>query len=91
VDRLKEAMLVNIGRTGRTSALLIRWAVRNQWPRPLVDLAEALAWEEEGDALRALGNLVQLGHSSGSDLATGFLFGLATLAVPAVETLVAVD
>ena len=76
---LNEAVEANLGRTGSLSAALVRCALRNFWPGPLVDLAEALAGKQEGAALRALDDLLLLGHSSGSDLATGFLFGLEVL------------
>lgn len=77
--RLHEAVAANLGGTGRLSAFLLRCALRDVWPGPLVDLAEALAGEHESEALRALDELCLLGHSSGADLATGFLFGLETL------------
>ena len=79
VARLNDAVEVNLGRTGSLSAFLLRCGIQNFWPGPLVDLAEALAGERENEALRALDELCLLGHSSGADLATGFLFGLETL------------
>ncbi len=80
--RLHDAVAANLGGTGRLSAFLLRCALRDVWPGPLVDLAAALAGDREGEALRALDDLCLLGHSSGADLATGFLFGLETLVAP---------
>ena len=76
---LNDAAEANLGGTGGISAFLLRCTMRNFWPGPLVDLAEALAGEREEEALRALDELCLLGHSSGADIATGFLFGLETL------------
>jgi hypothetical protein len=81
VKALNDAARRNLRRTTEVSAGLIRCAVRNFWPRPLVDLAEALAVDREPEALRALEELCSLGHSSGSDMATGFLYGLECLAL----------
>ena len=77
-DALGEAIERDLSRTTAVSAFLLRCAVRGFWLGPLVDLAEALAAEREPDALAALGALCALGHSSGADLATGFLLGLRT-------------
>ena len=79
---LADAAEANLGRTGELSAGLIRCAMRGLWPWPLVDLAVALVGDLEREALRALESLCQLGHSSGADLATGFLFGLETVIAP---------
>lgn len=76
---LHQAAEANLGRTGSISAFLLRCAIEGFWPAALVDLAEALAAENGPDALAALGALGRLGHSSGRDLATGFLFGLGRL------------
>jgi hypothetical protein len=73
---LSEAVEQHLGQTGSISAFLIRCALQNLWPAPLVDLAEALAGDHEGEALVALDELCKLGHSSGADIATGFLRGL---------------
>lgn len=80
IKALNGAAERNLQRTTRISAGLIHCAARNFWPLPLVDLAEALAVDREPEALRALEELCALGHSSGSDIATGFLFGLERLA-----------
>jgi hypothetical protein len=78
-DALGEAVKENLGRTGSVSAFLLRCAIEGFWPAPLVDLAEALALEREAASLSALGNLCSLGHSSGSDIATGWLSGLESI------------
>ena len=80
IKALNDAVEMNLQRTTQISAGLIRCAARNFWSLPLVDLAEALAGDREPEALRALDELCSLGHSSGSDIATGFLFGLECLA-----------
>jgi hypothetical protein len=80
IAALNAAVATELPRTTQISAGLVHCAVRNFWPLPLVDLAEAMAGDREPEALRALGELCALGHSSGSDMATGFLFGLECLA-----------
>jgi len=82
-DVLGEALDLGPGRTGAVSASLLAWARRGHWPGPLVDLAMALAAEGVGDALAALGQACWMGHSSGADLATGFLYGLRVLPLEA--------
>jgi hypothetical protein len=74
---LAQAVEASLPRTSELSAFLLRCAVRGFWPAPLLDVADALAAEREAEALAALGVLCTLGHSSGADLATGFLLGLA--------------
>lgn len=81
VKALAAAVAGNRQRTTRISAFLLQCATQNFWSLPLVDLAEALAVDREPEALRALEELCSLGHSSGSDIATGFLFGLECLAL----------
>ena len=81
VTALNAAVEMELPRTTQISAGLIRCATRNFWPVPLVDLAEALAGDLRHEALQALEEICALGHSSGSDLATGFLFGLECLAL----------
>jgi hypothetical protein len=76
VDALGDAIRADAERTGAMSAFLLRCSALGLWPAPLVDLAGALAREREAESLAALGALCGLGHSSGADLATGFLFGL---------------
>ena len=85
-NALKDAVEKNIRRTSQISASMVRCAIRNFWPMPLVDLAEALAGECENEAVKALKELCGLGHCSGSDIATGFLFGLETLVGPLVSS-----
>ena len=48
----------------------------NFWPGALVDLVSSLEGERKAEALKSLENVCGLGHSSGMDLATGFLVGL---------------
>jgi Protein of unknown function (DUF2877) len=79
VAALNAAAASNLGLTSSLSAFLVRCAIEDFWPTPLVDLAEALAGEREPEAQVALGELCWLGHSSGCDVATGFLFGLESL------------
>ncbi len=62
--------------TGDISASLLRWASLGYWPEPLVDLAVALVGEDASEAVLALEALCALGHTSGADMATGFLSGL---------------
>ena len=69
--------------TNLISASLLRCAAGGHWLAPLADLAEAIASEREFEALRSLGELCGLGHSSGADIATGFFFGLGLLTVAA--------
>jgi len=76
---LATAILENVAATGDISASLLRCAAEAFWPDPLLDLADAIAAENTSAALRALKNLCGLGHSSGADVASGFLFGLASL------------
>jgi hypothetical protein len=78
--RLGQAVLANLSRTGDISASLLRAAAAGHWPGPLADLAAALAGDREVQALAALDALCRLGHSSGADLAAGFLDGLGILA-----------
>lgn len=80
LDVLHEAVADNLGSTGDVSASLLRAAMKNCWPAPLVDLAQALAADRGPDALAALEALGRLGHSSGADIAAGFLHGLDVLA-----------
>jgi hypothetical protein len=79
VSTLGEAVQESIPSTGEISASMLRGALRGHWSAPLADLADALAGERQFDALRALGALCGLGHSSGADIATGFLYGLRVL------------
>jgi len=76
---LCEAVRENLAATGDISASLLRCAVGGHWVGPLVDLADALSADDRSAALSSIDTLCGLGHSSGSDIATGFLFGLATL------------
>ena len=79
-DALCEAIGRSISSTGEISASLLRCAMREYWPRPLADLSRALALGLGFDSLNSLHELCGLGHSSGADIATGFLYGLRLLA-----------
>jgi len=74
---LAAAMAANLARTGLISARLMAGALRGFWPAPLAALAAALAGDDVTEALADLAQLCRLGHSSGADLATGYLLGLA--------------
>lgn len=76
----------NLGSTGEISASLLRSMIQGHGPEPLLDLADAIAADRESEALQALEDLCYLGHSSGADIATGFLFGLETLPERGIET-----
>ncbi len=79
VSALGKAIEANLAGTGEISASQLRCALGGYWPGPLCDLADALSEEKEPAALRALDELCGLGHSSGADIASGFLFGLAIM------------
>ncbi|HTX73834.1 MAG TPA: DUF2877 domain-containing protein [Rectinemataceae bacterium] len=79
-EALSRATAQSLDATTDISASLLRCAMQGFWPEPLADLAAALADEREFEAIRALDELCRFGHSSGADIATGFLFGLATQA-----------
>lgn len=83
---LRLAVEENLGSTGEISASLLRSMIQGHWPEPLLDLADAIAADRESEALHALEDLCRLGHSSGADIATGFLFGLETLPDRGIET-----
>jgi hypothetical protein len=73
---LGEAIARSLRRTTALSAFLLRCALRDLWPGPLLDLAASLAVDDEPAALAAVEALGALGHSSGLDLSTGFVVGL---------------
>jgi hypothetical protein len=79
LEALRAAVEGNLGATGDISASLLRWAILDHWPEPLLDLADAIAVDRHAQALRAVDDLCGLGHASGADMATGFLFGLHAL------------
>lgn len=79
---LGEAMERGIEATGEISASLLRCAARGYFPLDLHRAAEAIATEDEVAAAEAIGRLCGIGHSSGADTATGFLYGLAVLTAP---------
>jgi hypothetical protein len=79
LGELCAAVEENLASTGDISASLLRYTIRNYWPEPLLNLADAIAADRQFEALQALEDLCRLGHSSGADIATGFLFGLRAL------------
>ena len=68
-----------ISATNEISGSLLRCAARGFFPRDLRHAAGAIATEDESGAVRAMQSLCTMGHSSGADMATGFLFGLFVL------------
>ena len=78
-ELLKEAVAERLSSTGEVSASLLRAAMQGFWPVPLMQLAEALASDRTPEAVEAMDRLCLLGHSSGADMATGFLLGLDAL------------
>lgn len=73
------AIQKNLALTGDISASLLRCAVEGFWLDPLLDLACALAADNTRSALHSLESLCGLGHSSGADIASGLLLGVASL------------
>lgn len=73
---ISTAVESNLQRTSDISASLMRLALRKYWLEPLVDLACTVARGAEPQAFAALEELCSIGHSSGADIATGFVFGL---------------
>jgi hypothetical protein len=76
---LCRAIQDGITSTGGISASFLRMAVRGYWPGPLADLALGLAGGDKVGTRGALRRLCAFGHSSGADIATGFLSGLRAL------------
>ena len=74
-DTMCSSIRENIAATGDISATLLLLAVRGFWPGPLAALAQGLAVGDRSGALVALDELCAFGHSSGADIATGFLTG----------------
>ena len=79
LDAICIAIEEHVGSTSDVSAALLRCMLLDHWPDPLLDLAEAIAGSRERSSLQALKELCRLGHSSGADIAAGFLFGLRVL------------
>jgi hypothetical protein len=79
LETLCAAVEGNFGATGDISASLLRWAILDHWPEPLLDLADAIAVDRRAQAFRAVDDLCRFGHASGADMASGFLFGLYAL------------
>jgi hypothetical protein len=80
VDKLAEATVPALARTPELSAFLIRCAIHREWPTPLLDLGKALVGDRTVESTAAVAALCSIGHSSGADLASGFLHGLEVLA-----------
>ncbi len=68
-----------ISATNEISGSLLRCAIRGFFPRDLRHAASAIGVEDESTAVVAIRRLCKMGHSSGADMATGFLFGLFSL------------
>ena len=64
------------------SASMLRLAAAGYFSGPLGLFAEALAENEPARVVTALRRLCTIGHSSGADTATGFLYGLGLLCGP---------
>ncbi|HUX38437.1 MAG TPA: DUF2877 domain-containing protein [Rectinemataceae bacterium] len=71
--------------TNELSASLLRQASRGHFPTALIDLAETLVEDSSPAAVTALRRLCAHGHSSGTDMASGFLFGLGASERPLAE------
>jgi hypothetical protein len=76
VAAIGEAAEEGIPATNEISGSLLRCAARGLFPRDLRRAAEAIALEEEAEAAQSIRRFCSLGHSSGADTASGFLFGL---------------
>ncbi|GEM_PF-412029 len=79
---LGEAIERGIEATGEISASLLRCSARGFFPPDLHRAARAIATGDETAAAAAIGRICGMGHSSGADTATGFLYGLAVLTAP---------
>jgi hypothetical protein len=64
-----------IDSTGEVSASLLRMAMRGFWCGPVTELVQRLAIGNARRALMAFDDLCSIGHTSGADIATGFLVG----------------
>ncbi len=82
-DALLGAMGEAIGKgifaTNDISATQLCCAMGGFFPTPLVDLAGAIGGDDAAGAMSALERVCAYGHSSGADLATGFLYGIGLL------------
>jgi len=79
-EPLGAAVCAKLGSTTAISASLLRCAVRGLFHSSLEEFAAALAADDALSAASRLRACCDLGHSSGADLAAGFLYGLAVLA-----------
>ncbi|HEX9161832.1 MAG TPA: DUF2877 domain-containing protein [Thermoanaerobaculia bacterium] len=93
---ISTAIESNLQRTSDISASFMRLALRDYWLEPLIDLACAVARFETRDSRFAgrsilesrisnlessLEQLCAIGHTSGADTASGFVFGLHVIPV----------
>ena len=62
--------------TTALSASMLRLAAKGHYPAHLGELAAALAIKDSARSTAALRHVCAIGHSSGADTATGFLYGL---------------
>ena len=76
---IRETMEKGISATNEISGSLLRCAARGYFHRDLRHAASAIAAGDESGAVQATRHLCMMGHSSGADMATGFLFGLFSL------------
>lgn len=76
---LSEAVEARLASTNEVSASMLRCAMRGYFPSSLVGTAEAIGSGDGEGAARYLSVVCSLGHSSGADMATGFLYGLGIL------------
>jgi Protein of unknown function (DUF2877) len=76
---LSEAIEARLASTNEVSASMLRCAMRGYFPPALVGTAEAIGSGDGEGAARDLSLVCSLGHSSGADMATGFLYGLGIL------------
>ena len=76
---LGEAVLASLHRSTELSASLLRLATRGFFPEALASLGVGLSRGDRACAILALRELCSIGHSSGADLATGYIYGLSVL------------
>ena len=76
---LGEAVEEGISATGAISASFLRCASRGFFSRDLYGAAVSIAQNDAVAGAASIRRLCGLGHSSGADTATGFLYGLSVL------------
>ena len=82
VALLGEAVEGGIQATGAISASFLKCAARGFFSRDLCGAAASIAQDDPVAGTASIRRLCGLGHSSGADTATGFLYGLAVLTSP---------